>query len=72
LVYNDRLEEAKQVLVKYHANGDVGAEVLRVELNEIVQTLEYEKSVQKAGFKALIATRPNRWRFGIVAAVSSK
>ncbi|THZ53678.1 MFS general substrate transporter, partial [Aureobasidium pullulans] len=70
LVYNDRLEEAKQVLVKYHANGDVGAEVLRVELNEIVQTLEYEKSVQKAGFKALIATRPNRWRFGIVAAVS--
>ncbi|THY96565.1 MFS general substrate transporter [Aureobasidium pullulans] len=72
LVYNDRLEEAKQVLVKYHANGDVGAEVLRVELNEIVQTLEYEKSVQKAGFKALIATRPNRWRFGIVAAVSKR
>lgn len=71
LVYNDRLEEARAILLKYHANGDTSSELLRIELEEIVQTLEYEKTVQNAGFKSLVNTRPNRWRFGIVAAVSS-
>ncbi|KAI5197858.1 hypothetical protein AUEXF2481DRAFT_37949 [Aureobasidium subglaciale EXF-2481] len=70
LVYNDRYEEARVVLLKYHANGNEDSELLRVEMAEIVQTLEYEKSVQKASFRSLVATRPNRWRFGIVATVS--
>ena len=72
LVYNDRLDEAREVLLKYHANGDPSSEILRIELEEIGQTLEYEKTVQKTDFKSLVATQPNRWRFGCVAAVASK
>ncbi|KAL1311461.1 hypothetical protein AAFC00_004406 [Neodothiora populina] len=70
LVYQDRHEEALAVLLKYHGNGDPESPIVTLEYQEIVQTLEHEKSVQKANFKALVATRPNRWRFGVVAAVS--
>lgn len=72
LVYNDRLDEARAIILKYHANGDTDSDILRIELEEIVQTLEYEKAVQKTDFKALVANQPNRWRFGCVAAVAGK
>lgn len=72
LIYKDRHDEAKDMLTKYHGNGDPNSPVVLLEYEEILQTLEYEKTVQKTTFKALVATRPNRWRFGITLAVGSK
>ncbi|KAF7527109.1 hypothetical protein PCG10_003310 [Penicillium crustosum] len=68
LIYKDRHDEAKAILVKYHGNGDPYSTLVDIEYTEICQTLEHEKCMQKTNLKALVQTRPNRWRIGVVAA----
>lgn len=68
-MYKDRHTEALAMLTKYHGNGDPNSELVSLEYEEIRQTLEFEKSVQKTEFKALVATKPNRRRLAIVVAV---
>ncbi|RDW64055.1 hypothetical protein BP5796_10557 [Coleophoma crateriformis] len=70
LVYQNRGEEARAMLIKYHGRGDPNSELVAIEFEEIRQTLEFEKTVQKQSFKALFATKPNRWRMGITIAVA--
>lgn len=70
LIYQDRLDEAKAILVKYHGNGDEHSTVVALEYEEILRTLQHEKTVQKTDLKPLVGTRPNRWRLGITAAVA--
>ncbi|KAG8354340.1 hypothetical protein FVEN_g7620 [Fusarium venenatum] len=70
LVYQDRHEEARDILVKYHGDGDTRSPVVLIEYDEICQTLQYEKTVQKTDFAALYKTRSNRWRLGVTAAVA--
>ncbi|RDW57067.1 hypothetical protein BP6252_13882 [Coleophoma cylindrospora] len=65
LMYMDRHDEARAVLVKYHAGGDENSPLVAAEYEEIRQTLEFEKSVQHVGWKALVSTKPNRWRAGV-------
>lgn len=72
LVYQDRHDEARAMLVKYHGNGDPNSTLVAVEFEEIRQTLEFEKSVQKTEMKALVATKANRRRIGIAIAVGGK
>ncbi|KAJ5186845.1 hypothetical protein N7449_009839 [Penicillium cf. viridicatum] len=68
LIYKDRHEEAKAILIRYHGNGDPDSTLVNIEYTEICQTLEHEKCMQKTNLKALVQTRPNRWRIGVVAA----
>ncbi|PLB44119.1 hexose transporter [Aspergillus steynii IBT 23096] len=70
LIYKDRYEEARAVLVKYHGAGDPSAPIVSVEYEEIQETLRYEKSVQKTDFKALVSTTSNRRRLLIVVLVA--
>ncbi|KAK5447933.1 hypothetical protein LTS15_009432 [Exophiala xenobiotica] len=39
LVANDRLDEARNFIIKYHANGDASHPIVNLELNEIQQNL---------------------------------
>lgn len=72
LIYKDRHDEAKAILTKYHGNGDPESVLVDIEYAEICQTLEHEKCMQKTNLKALVQTRPNRWRIGVVAATGCK
>ncbi|KAM6506967.1 hypothetical protein FALCPG4_018779 [Fusarium falciforme] len=70
LVYKDRVIEAREVLTKYHGNGDPNSALVSIEYEEICQTLNFEKTVQKTNWMSMFNTRPNRWRMGVVAAVA--
>jgi len=62
LVYRDRHDEAFEILVKYHGNGDRDSSVVQAEFREIQETLKYEKENQGLGWKTLISTPGNRMR----------
>src|ERR1041384_6222754 len=70
LIYQDRHEEARNILVKYHGNGDPNSAIVALEYEEICQTLQHEKTVQNVNLKTLVKTRSNRWRLGVTAAVA--
>lgn len=72
LIYQERFEEARAVIIKYHAGGDENAPIVALEFDEICRALAFEKETQKMGFRALVATRPNRWRFAVVCATASE
>lgn len=72
LVYQDRHEEAKAMIIKYHGGGNANSPIVAREYEEIRQSLSHEKATQTVGFKALVATKPNRWRLGVVAATAGK
>lgn len=55
-------DQARAILVKYHAAGDENDEVVGYEFEEIRQTIELEIAAKKTSWKTLFATRGNRWR----------
>ncbi|KAL1944200.1 hypothetical protein VTO73DRAFT_3385 [Trametes versicolor] len=62
LVSKGRGEEAYAILTKYHAEGDINSEFVRLEYAEIETTLELEKEQAKGGWKELVATPGMRKR----------
>lgn len=66
LVYNDRREEALQILTKYHAEGDSTDQLLKFEMAEIDATLEYEKHQRSTSWMEWFRTSANIHRFIIV------
>ncbi len=67
LVMKGRREQAKQILIKYHANGDATHPSTEFEMNEIEQSLEAERgsaSLLAVSFdiRGLFKTRANRYR----------
>jgi MFS family permease len=72
LIYQDRHEEARAMLTKWHGGGDPDSAVVALEYEEICQTLAFEKSVQKTNVKALFSTKSNRWRMGCNLAVAGE
>ncbi|KIW35957.1 uncharacterized protein PV06_11734 [Exophiala oligosperma] len=69
LVYQDRHEEAKAMIIKYHGGGNANSPIVAREYEEIRQSLSHEKATQTVGFKALVATKPNRWRLAYSSSV---
>lgn len=65
-----RYEEAKRILVTYHANGNESDEVVAIELDEIARALELEKQARIASWSQILKSKPNRRRFGIVLSVA--
>ncbi|KAL5335119.1 putative MFS hexose transporter [Aspergillus crustosus] len=64
LVSKGRVEEARQILIKYHGNG-VEDEIVRFELQEIVAGVEADKTVMKIsveGLKSTFGAKGNRHR----------
>ncbi|GAA5900918.1 hypothetical protein JCM6882_005978 [Rhodosporidiobolus microsporus] len=62
LVAQGRSEEAKEILAKYHANGDGDDELVLAELAEIHTAIELEKEAAGFGYLDFLKTKGNRYR----------
>ncbi|RFU29524.1 hypothetical protein B7463_g6815, partial [Scytalidium lignicola] len=69
LLSKDRDEEAFNLLVMLHGNGDAGNALVQAEFKEIRDTLHFERSAPNS-FKALLFPKSNLHRFGIVIALN--
>lgn len=66
LVFNNRQTEAMDILTKYHAEGNPDDQLVKLEMAEINQALEYEKVQQTSSWMEWFRTSANRHRFFIV------
>lgn len=72
LVANDRAHEARVILCKYHAGGDLDSALVNLEMNEITESIQLEKTAASAGsWGALVATPGNRKRLFIAVFLGS-
>ncbi|KAL2849645.1 general substrate transporter [Aspergillus pseudodeflectus] len=62
LMANNRPEEARRVLCRYHGGSEHPNELVRAELEEIAEALEAERSQQSASYMHFIRTPANRHR----------
>ncbi|KAK0123831.1 hypothetical protein ONS95_008825 [Cadophora gregata] len=70
LVNNDREDKAKDLIVKYHTNGDANDYMVLVELEEIREALRLEKeALETTSYMSFFKTKGNRHRFVIILAV---
>ncbi|KAJ5351976.1 hypothetical protein N7452_000950 [Penicillium brevicompactum] len=65
LVAKGRVEEAKAVLIKYHANDDASSEFFRLEFEQMREVIEAETN-NETGWTAFFTTPGNRKRLLIV------
>jgi fucose permease len=69
LVSKDRSEEALEILIKYHAEGDASQELPHIEMAEIRKALELENASRSRGWAELYQTKGMRHRSLIGAAL---
>ncbi|KAL6709038.1 hypothetical protein ACN47E_002165 [Coniothyrium glycines] len=69
LVSKDRHEEALEILIKYHAEGDASQELPHVELAEIKKALEIENESRARGWAELFQTPGMRHRSLVAVAL---
>ncbi|KAI0022134.1 general substrate transporter [Xylariomycetidae sp. FL0641] len=70
LVAQEREAEAEQLIVKYHANGDIHDPIVPLEMEEIRTALRLEAEANKStSYLSFFQTPGNRKRFAIVLAV---
>ncbi|KAA8899397.1 general substrate transporter [Sphaerosporella brunnea] len=62
LVSKDKYEEARAILVKYHAEGDENSELVAAEMAQIQATIEIELEGKKMGWRQYFTTAANRKR----------
>ncbi|KAL2783196.1 general substrate transporter [Aspergillus keveii] len=62
LIYQDRKQEALDMLAKYHGDGDATSRLVRFEMAEITATLEMEKIQKASRWSEWVATRGNKHR----------
>ncbi|OQE25364.1 hypothetical protein PENSTE_c006G08208 [Penicillium steckii] len=66
LVSQDREEEARAILVRHHAGGDVNSALVNYEFQEIVSTIRAEKEASQNGsYAEMLKTPGNRHRLMI-------
>ncbi|KJX92120.1 hexose transporter like protein [Zymoseptoria brevis] len=70
LCSKDRGDEARDILVKYHANGDHTNAFVQLEFEEIQTTIQLEKRNAKQGWLVFLKTPGNRKRLLLIALVS--
>lgn len=69
LVQKDRHEEARKVLIKYHAGGDEGSALVDFEMKEITLQIETAKVVSSANYREFLKGRGNLHRLFIIIVV---
>jgi MFS family permease len=69
LIAKDRHEEALNILVKYHAEGDASSRLVQLEFQEIRETIQKEKLASKQPWKELFTTSTNIRRVLIAVGV---
>lgn len=69
LVQKDRYDEAREVLVEYHAGGDTNSPLVEFEMNEIILQIQTSKRASKTGYREFLSTRGNLHRLFIIILV---
>jgi hypothetical protein len=69
LISKDRHEEALEILIKYHAEGDRASPLVAVEYQQIRETIRLELESIKTPYKDVITGAVNRRRVFIAACV---
>ncbi|KAJ4256117.1 hypothetical protein NW762_009193 [Fusarium torreyae] len=70
LISKGRREEAFDILVKYHANGDTSDELVNFEFKEICTVIDQEREMEKTtGIMSFFKTKGNRHRLLICVLV---
>lgn len=67
LVANDRSDEAAEILVKYHAEGDADSPLVHAEIVQIRETLKLEMEASKQSWLDLVRTSGMRRRVVVTA-----
>ncbi|KAH8816080.1 general substrate transporter [Xylogone sp. PMI_703] len=71
LIYNGQKQKAMDILVKYHANGDVNDELVNHEFNEICLAIKLEEESQKCSYVDFIKTPANRRRLLVLLTMAT-
>ncbi|CAK7213720.1 hypothetical protein SBRCBS47491_001901 [Sporothrix bragantina] len=69
LISKGKPNEAKAILAKYHAQGDLDDELVNVEFNEISQTIALEQEYERNAWSELWSTPGNRHRLIILISI---
>jgi hypothetical protein len=69
LITKDRHEEALQVLIKYHAEGDANSPFVAAEFHQIRETLRKEQEAAKRPWLELVQSKANRRRVFVAICV---
>ncbi|KAH6982523.1 general substrate transporter, partial [Ilyonectria destructans] len=69
LISKDRHDEALQILIKYHAEGDESSTFVAAEFFQIRETLRKEKEASTNPWKDLVSTKANRHRVFVAICV---
>lgn len=71
LIYKERYEEARKVLVKFHAGGDTESRLVDFEMAEITAQIGMERDQKKAQYMEFFRTAPNRKRLFLIVMISA-
>ncbi|PSK42084.1 High-affinity glucose transporter [Elsinoe australis] len=66
LISKGKIDEARHILTKYHAGGDVSSMLVDFEMNEISSAIENEKLIKQNSYLDFFMTSGNRWRLFII------
>lgn len=69
LLAKGREEEAREVLAEYHANGQLDADIVVLEIEEINLALAMESKHSEVGWSILWNTSANRKKMGVTIGV---
>ncbi|KAH8890262.1 general substrate transporter [Thozetella sp. PMI_491] len=69
LCYKDRSDEAFQILVRRHGDGNPDDPLVRAEYYEMHETLKAEKQAKSLGFGVFLTTPSNRKRLAILVSL---
>ncbi len=71
LVANERYEEARKLLVKYHADGDENSLLVSLEMAEMRASIKQEASDKRwYDYSELVSSRSNRYRTFLVVSMA--
>jgi MFS family permease len=67
LIANDRLDDARRILTKYHADGDENSSLVSLEIVEMQDSIKLEASDKRwYDYSEFVTTRGNRYRLFMV------
>lgn len=70
LINKNRFDEAHDILIKYHAEGDADDEFVQLEFSEIKIAIALDKEANQTAWLDLVRTPGNRKRIGIITALA--
>ncbi|KAL1902512.1 hypothetical protein Sste5346_001493 [Sporothrix stenoceras] len=70
LINRNRFDEARDILVKFHAEGDADDEFVQLEFSEIKIAIAMDKEANQTAWLDLVRTPGNRKRIGIITALA--